>query len=1100
MKSQRRRLRLPAADARIIAQMLLAAAFAPIAILSAKVVSGQAVSPTADVLIGTPTVRVTSTAGVSVGIFVGGVGRHAPIAEGEASRVGDAAIDVVVRGADGAVHPIRAGERLTITVDGRSIAAGVAPDASARVVPADDTVVGTIDRSGRYIARARRPDGTAATSSFNVAEAGVFTLDMTDVIDLRPETPVEIVAKSAVMAFRSRALAERVTATLGADRLSGLSPPGATVAGTVRDESGRSVADASGNADALGRFELSLRRRDGERFRLRAGDDLLIAWLGRAEPLSFVIPSLVVDVDPERGRISGSALADWHVEVGIRSAEGWTPWHIPTDASGRFALSPPEGIEAGDSGFVAMDLSERAKVALPWVVPDIEVELGGSDVAGAGIGGQRIEAELVRQGFTIGQAQSAVPPTAGFAVAGCARCDWLLDLRDAFGLPVPILAGDLLRVGVDSGWTEVETPPLIVDANPETNGIRGVTAPGRTVRLKLGAPEAPRAEIELVSAMDGTFAGVFAGEEISAGDHVDAAVKLGGVTFLEHDSAWRLSLDIVLGIVKGHARPGERIVAALDSEDDLRGFAEGAADLSGAFELTLRSREGSAVRLLPGNRLRIESAGRELSVTIPSISVDADPMRDLVFGEAPREGEVSVTAIDERGLGGGRIEASVERTGTPEYETAVGERFDVSGGDIVQARYTSPDGDRFEIGHRMPLLAVQSRGHSISGFAGPGVNVHIGAEREGISVASAVSMADSDGRFAIVLPESSSYRLASGDTVRAEWSSESSGVTEMALTVVAPISTTISAATRSVFGRAVPGAPVVVTVQEPGVERWTPIGAPAASDGSFAVQLPGIGALPAGTIVDASADDPRGHRTWVRATIARLEIEIAAGIVRGIAAPLEAYALKLSNSGEEIARSSTRTDTLGGFETVLLSDDPATGINLPGQTLSLHPAGDPFAASVAALLIPPLSIALDYEANLVHGVGPPHTTITVLLDSVGRPRTSINVSVGASGAWSVHESEFPGGIDIEALRRMTARTITRDGHFVSVSTEPRGFPTATSTVVPTSTPGGVTPPPTTSTPSPTVTAMTAVPTERATIYLPWSESDITETSDATELR
>ena len=1096
MKSRPRVHLTPSRAAAIVTvPVIVTAAIAALTFLGADRASGQTAAPTADVLLGTPTVRVTATAGVSVAVLVGGAGRHGLMAEGDPVLSDGGAVDVVVRGADGGVHAIRPGERVTVTLDGRPFAAGVAPEVSGRVVPADDTVVGTIDRAGRFIARAWRPDGSHAAQGFEIGEAGVFSLSLADSIDLRPETPVEIIAPGAVMAFRSRALAERVTATLGADRLAGFAPPGATVAGTVRDDAGRAIADASGAADALGRFELALDAREGGTFRLREGDALLVAWLGRAEPLSFVVPSLSVDVEPDRGRIVGTGLAGWHVEIGMRGTGGWSTWHIPTDPSGAFALAPPDGIAPGDSGFVAMDLSERARVALPWVVPDIEVELGGAEIGGAGVGGQRIEAELVRRGFTIGRAQSAAPATGAFGIAGCARCDWRLELRDAFDHPAPILSGDVLRVGVDSGWTEVEAPPLSIDANPVTGVVAGKTARDRPIRLRLGPADEPRAEIELVSGADGAFTGAFTDMELSAGDPIGAEVRVGGVTFRVSERVWRLSLDIEDGRLRGHARPGERIVAALDREEALEGYAEGAAGPSGSYALSLMSRDGLMARPMPGDRLRVESAGRVLSVTIPPFDLSADPLLDRVFGSAPLEDEVMVAATDDRGLGGGTIQRVAERAGTA-YEVALGDRFDVSGGDRILARLTTSDGDRFERRLRIPLITAQSGGSAISGFAEAEADVRASVERSGAVIAEGAAEAAADGRFALRLDDGGPpIWLASGDAITVRWEAEADSSPETLEMVIAPISTTVRAATRRVIGRVGPSADVVLNVQEPGAERWPAIAVPIPSDGRFDLRLPGSGGFAAGTILDTSTDDPFGHRTWRRATVARLEVEIAERVVRGVADPLTDYTLILLDGDVEVARATLRTDTFGAFAASLLGEHAGEGINIPGQTLMLRPDAAADSALDTALVIPPLSIDIDLEARLIHGVATPFTSIRVLLDPVGRPAASIDVPVGASGAWSLHESDFPGGIEVATLRGASARTTTRDGHLISDSAEPRTIPTATPSPVVSSTPDARE----TATATPSAETATATATEDSTsrfsVYIPWALGGPAESGD-----
>lgn len=1069
-------------------------AAAPLGSVAARAAAATAQTATtaATVLVGTPTVVITSTAGVSVGVVVGGAPRHRPVAHAAPRVSTGGALEVIARGDDGAVHRIRAGERLTITLDGRPVAAGIVPDASGRVVPADDRVVGIIDRPGRYVARAWRTDGLAVARSFDVAEGGVFALDLGDLIDLRVETRVEIVARGPVATFRSLARAERVTATLGADRLAGLAPPGATVAGTVRDESGRAVADASGTADAVGRFELSLTGRDGQRHRLAKGDDLLVAWLGRAEPVSFVIPGLTVALDPGAGTISGAALAGWHVEIGMREPEGWSTWRIPTDSAGRYALAPPSGIEVGDSGYVALELSERARVALPWVVPNVEVSLDGAEISGAGVGGQEIEAELMRRGMTIGSASAAVPPSGAATIAGCGACDWRIELRDASGLPVPVAQGDLLRVGVDSGWTEVEVPPLALDANPVTGGVSGSTVAGRRITLALGPREAPRAEAEVVSGADGRFGGAFGAEPMRTGDIVVAAVQIGGITFLETEVAWRLTLDLGHGLLTGHARPGERVVAALDRGGGLAGYAEGSADALGGYTLALLDRDGTPARPQPDDRLRVEAGGRELNVAIPPLDVDGDPERDLVFGSAPAGDSLLVGAIDERGLGGGRFEIELERAGAPGFAIEVGERFDVSGGDLVRAVLRTADGDRFERSRRIPLLAVQKDGNAFHGYAAPNVNVHVEASRSGSAIASGVTVADADGRFAFAAPGAVPPTLAEGDGVRSEWGGPA-GEPATAAMVVAPISATIEAAARVVSGKAAPGAMVALAVVEPGRERWPPVALPAGVDGTFRLRLPGLGALPAGTIVDASTDDRRGHRTWYRTVLPRLEVELTSRVVRGIGPPLQGLGLTLSADGLSIAHGTARTDGLGAFESILESAAPAAGIMLPGQVLSVRTDRAPEAVA-AALIVPALTVAIDHEAELLHGVGPANTTLALILEVPGRPAVSAAVPVGAGGAWSLHESAFPGGVRLATLRGVTARATTREGHLVSTAAERREFPSPTPTGAPDATETPSPSPTSGAGGSATATATggtpegtdTPAPHPPARIFLPWA--------------
>ena len=1077
--------------------ILIAAAIIPIAAISTSPASGQMTMTTADALIGTSTVRITATSGVSVGVIVGSTS-GGPIAFGDERFSDGEGYEHLLRSLDGSIHRLQAGEQLTITLDGIPNTVGTAPMASGRVIPSDDTVVGTVDGAGSFLVRAWRPDGSSAVRSFELAEPGVFSVDLSDDLDLRPETPVEVIAPISEFAFRTLARAESVTATLGADRLSGFAPPGATVAGTVRDEGGRSVADASGQANGLGQFDLRLEGRDGGQVRLRAGDDLLVAWLGRAEPLAFIVPELTADVDPERDQISGRGLASWHVEVGVRRSGGTSSWRIPTGPFGDYALAVPGGLNQGDSGSVAMELSERATVARPWVVPDIVVELESAEVAGAGIDGQRIEAELMRRGVLVGRAELSVPASSGMTIAGCPRCDWRIQLSDASGYPAPISPGDTLRVGVDSGWTDVVVPHLSFDVNPETEEVFGTTEPGRTLNLRLGAIDSPIDEVSLSSASDGTFMGRFPEAELVVGDWVWAEVRLGGVTFRASEEAWTLSVDIGRGEVSGHARPGERVLVALDRDDELVGYIEGFAGSHGEFKLILLARDGSTLTIRPGDRIRIEAAGRSHSVLVPEITLRADRLDDVVFGEAPADGALNVRAIDERGLDGGVIEVDALRAESDTYAVDLAARFDVSGGDRLLARYRSEAGEVFERALRVPLIMAQLGGNTVVGVAEPGVDVLVTALRGGETIARRTTRAGADGVFSLGLVDGSDVRLSAGDLVSTEWDAVSEGASGAESTSVVDISAQIEVPIRAVSGVAPSNSRIVATVDEASVGSWPPIGSRSASDGRFSVEIPGLGRLLAGSIADVSTDDPLGHRTWIRSVLARLEIEIGRQVVRGLADPLADYELTLKDGAESIAAGTVRTRTSGQFEAALTGERPVEAVMLPGQELVLRPRDGSEAEVTASLIIPALSIEIDGAGRLVHGVAPPSASLRVFLSAVGRPTSHLDVSVGAGGAWSVLERDFPSGVEVGDLREVEARFITVEGHQISASATPRSIPTALpSAVVPTATPAATesatavatavatAASPTSVSPSPTPRE-TDDPTPSGPIFLPWT--------------
>jgi len=1022
----------------------------------------------AEARMGLPHVRITAPVGSRVGASLTLAGSLVASAEATGPLPGPdpARVALMLLDSDLSPRAIGPGERLTVLVDGRPALEATAPFISARSVPETDRVVGRTDILGDLLLVARRPDGGRFQRRVTPEASGVLSISVAGELDLTVDSKTELRRANGGVVFRAPAVAERATVTLGSSRIEVLAPADTVVAATLRPPGGRPVADGSGVADAAGRLAIDLEADGGERPRVDPGQEIIIAWLAAGPPVDAAIPEIDVRVDPERGRLSGIALPDTPIVVEAQTAGGQVRISARSDATGRFDVGLPIDIAPGASGTVGLALDSRVWLVQPWMLPEVEVAIGSHWVSGAGVTGQSVEADLRRAGVTVGRGEASVGASEDMRAArvapGCKGCAWSLELRDEHGYPTPVYAGDVLRIAIDRAAFETEAPAFTLEANPESGRLFGSAPAGAEVRLEAEAIGGGEPNIsETVADGSGRFStGAPApGGGPRPGGLVTASLRAEGVLFRTSHRAWNARIDLDTGLADGYALPGELVSLEVTTADMLPvGTAETTADAQGRYTLQLRDAASSSVAPSGGARLSLISGGRATESEVPDIALEADPILDVISGDAPAGGLLELEAQDPRGVGGARAAWSGHASAAGRFDASIGDMFDVSAGDRISVAHWADEGIAYFRRQTLPLLVAPAGGDRIQGIARPSARTAVAVLRSGAVVASGQADADANGFFEVRFGESGStgedLALATGDTVTAEFSHDE--VTETLSTVVLEVSSALDGPGRRVYGRAPSGRPTYLRARGPDLPDGLPaLRLTSATDGGFSRALPGTGALPAATVADVEADDPVGHRTVRRSVVPYVDLVIGMPEVNGLHMPRTALSVTLSDGPTPVAAARGASTTDGSFRLRLepAGDRVRPVVVAPGLTLRLAPqTGDPSDAPEIGFVVPALSIEIDAEDGSVYGIAPPYAALELQLTFAGRPPSLHAARAGAGGSWRLDASAMPPGVDPLDMRRAEVAYRLPEGHRLAAVATPRLVPEPSASPTRTGTP------------------------------------------------
>jgi hypothetical protein len=432
--------------------------------------------------------------------------------------------------------------------------------------------------------------------------------------------------------------------------------PGARVELRILDREGgtilgRGLAVAGDGGD----FGAWLLDEEGRRLRPRPGQ-----WVEAEDGLNRIaleIPELAARESQDAGQIEGEGLAGAPIELVL-----WNPWRpgetetpeTLVDAEGRWSLAPKHGLHPATHFYVTERLASGDLLYLCRQIPMLYVSPGRPLVEVQALWEVEAELRLLREGREIARAEGG----------GLWSGNLLLVLRDAEGLAVPAMPGDLLRARLDGRWTEVAVEPLEAELEPAGSRIVGSAPVGAQVGL--ARPESPGESRVTVGA-----AGRFA---LPAGDWLDAfgtppgkEIEVFYTSAQGHNMRRRwpgLLMRAELGgrLLEGRAEPGAklRLLRRVEGGDEGADEMEAWADERGAWSAELPAGRPA---LEAGQRLRLEEGPRVLDLQLPELTIRLSADGRGLEGMAPPDALLDLAAYSAEGQPPTRLSAGADASG-----------------------------------------------------------------------------------------------------------------------------------------------------------------------------------------------------------------------------------------------------------------------------------------------------------------------------------------------------------------------------------------------------------------------------------------------------
>ena len=1005
-----------------------------------------------------------------------------------------------------------AADRLSVSLEGEPLLEAVAPRVRARVLPAEDRVAGLAPPGEALVLRARAQDARASLV-FTVPASGAFSVSVAGELDLSPESEVWIDLPHAQMpiVWRSRAEAERLTATLGSSLLHGRAAPYSTVAASLKGtEAQDTLAEAVADSGATGGVALRLLDESGDPVIAEPGRRLLVVWeLGGS--VDATLPDLQARFDAATEQVVGLAPPGSRLRVRLSEEGEEHVVDLRARADGTFAAPfPGAGGSAVLRGTSTLFLGDVLTVVRPFSVAEARATLDHPTVRVRGAPGAQVRLEVHRGGRVLGSAAATLGAPEGEAPAPeCSPCDARLLLRDAEDFPVPLLSGDRLHLYVDGQGSVSEVPRVAVEANSLLDRVRGNAAPAEALVLDLGREASRSGEIELSADERGVFAlrpGRDAGWAMRPGDHVTLTARAGPFSFAASSRVDGLVVDLEAATVSGLVGPGERLSLGLySSMGERAALGAATADDEGRFEIDIREPLGGIPRIEGGQVLVVQAGTRVTTTRIPALSLRPDAPDDALSGRLDPPGHLGLRVERPTGDRGRRV-VTETRTAEPEWRLELGGLVDVAAGVRLTAESRDGEGHVFLRSLRVPQLHARSGDVLVHGQASAGATVRITVTRGGGLLASATRKATDAGVFqAELATEPLSWRLRAGDLLEATWTDGLRAPRQGRMQLrVQEVTTTLLPEAGAVEGSSKPEARLELRLSDGAFAAGgTTLATRSRSDGSYRVSLPGAVPLVAGTHVEAGVLDAEGHRTYAADRLPFLDLRLRRAVLTGRAAPRRALTLSLRASGTRAAPVLDTVRLSAGAQGSFV----ASFADRSGRSIALNSG---MALEVAEengryewVDIPELSVRIEKGAGRVSGTAKPGSEVELRLLFLGRPTLTRRPRADEEGRWHVDFADLPPSTPPEALRRAEARQRSARGHRIVAIDDPSApsatvpptapAPTVTGTPVggsgtpgtpsPTPSDGGTPHSPTPRANTPTPPAL-VTPTPEGLLYLP----------------
>lgn len=933
--------------------------------------------------------------------------------------------------------PFAAGDSVVVTQTGGPAGSDQTLSATLAAVTVSinastDRIAGTAPAGTALSLSADAMDGTRATFNTTADAAGSYNIAAAGQADLGPGWRVRA-AYDAAPGVRVGALAVLRKVRIGVNLPTGQgrAEPGRQVTVTLRSDTGavkrlqRTVVNDQG--------EYSLQFGGGffgpgtTPVTAAPGDSVEIAFV-EGDPQLITVPALSARTDVAADTVSGAAPSGSTVRVRVDSAPGRPSVTAPANPADAYVatLSGTLDLARPANGTASFTLSDGTEFYTTWAAVQLTATLGNTFsanfVTGNGPGGRSVTAELLApDGRLVGQASGFVFGEDANVViigpGGASSPQFFLQLADTTGTPVEMRPGDKLRVTTGDDVTELVVPPLDAVIFVQTDTVNGHSLPNAKVTVQIIADPSGgiSATAEATADAAGNFSQSFAGTwDVKYCDFVQLTTAVDGHNILNTTIAPGMLLDLDQALLLGSLAPN--IQATISLKRGTRTLSETTAgtDPSGAFATLFTDAQGTPLLLLSGDVITVtpQSAGSDpLTLTVPDLTITADPATDLIQGRATAGGALTMLATDAYARSGslGIAQAWPALGGDNTYATDFVPRVNVRPGTRVFAIYRPPAGHYVARTHTVPILNAEHSGPNACGFGEARLPVTADLRSAGgATLASTTAPASFDGFFSSVLRDPAKAAVA---TATGMIENASLGKTS-ASTTLPPLDLQVDWQNRAIQGtgpanttfyvqRAVP-----CPGQQPGGVLNINIGfafeGQTGPDGSFQYFVPPNLGAP-GTGLELALYAPNDHRVFRHMVRTLGRIFIHHERVAGRANPLDAVTVILrSAGGTERARAVVKADENGFFD-VRLTDAGGKAVTIAaGDSVLLQAPTE-----APEIRVEPLAFDWSPGGSPLVGQAPPGRTVQVVLRLASGQFVSIPRQADASGTFRFSAGDVP---------------------------------------------------------------------------------------------
>jgi hypothetical protein len=811
------------------------------------------------------------------------------------------------------------------------------------------------------------------------------------------------------------------------DYLQGVVAPCAVITATLREPSGAPRDLAYGFSSSNGAFSVYFSTPS------QVGDTLVVTAAGQV--VSMTIPTLTAHPDAANDVVFGEALPGAAVEVDLyRGPLGYSYPSCPPYGDPDYSLSVTSaltgtlmgvyaadfsglaGVIAGDYGAVYLTDAAGFQVYRCFAVPFMRAHLGDYYLTGQVNGSGPLTVTV--------WGSSGIPRDVHWIQAYGSGYfyddDWEGELR--------LLAGDRVTVTTRDGEeTGITMPWLTANADRANSIVYGQAPPNSSLRVGLsavglglaggGPPYDPYYDYTLwvTSTASGVYTADFSSlTTMQPGDQ-------GAVFYVDpQDYEAYLEFSVLAapavrvqsgGNYVGGALPvesGQVVVTLRDALGRVKATASTWAYDWGSFDVHLY-RDGQPVIIKAGDTVEVtagdtriqtptptsyptshavENAAEDIFivVAVPTLTVQADRVADVLSGQAPPDAPVEVTW---RG-GDDWDEAGrtwiVTATAAGDYELDLGAQVDLDRGDQIEVAWTDENGNQVWVAYRVSRIDAALRRNSVYVF-GPAYRpltlTLLSASHALLYTGTDTFNASGRARFGLYDQSGAPLYLGTGQTLVADLADEVMTATLPHLTArVDPQADTVS-------GEAPPRARLMISF---GYYDWNYWPVTATVAGTYSLDLSDIvggGSIGNGEVVYLHPD---GHRVTLNYFAPHIEVALGQPYVNGVAPGPGVVTVTLRDAGGNVKGSGADTSWCGGWFYVSLADAqqepaPVSG----GDEVVVEAAG-----SVMAFSVPTLTASFDRQTGILTGAAPAGVWLSVVLAGGSR-----RIQAGADGTYAM---------------------------------------------------------------------------------------------------